>query len=79
VSTTTTERVRARLLSEFTRRQQLKPRMTMEKLLRDSGLGMNRSSLHKKLHGDIGLTIDEAQAIGRVLGVTVTVNVKRAA
>lgn len=43
---------------------------SVAKLLESSGLTIDRTSLAKKLKGDIRLNTDEAQAIARALEVT---------
>lgn len=71
--------VRKRLLAAYeaevkrTRNDRKEERMTMARLLRASGLEMDRSTLHRKLHGDKPMTADEAAAIGAALRVRVTV------
>lgn len=83
MSTTTIERIRGQLLAAYERRKG-KPgaageRLTMDRLRLASGLPLTRSALHRKLHGGLTLTIDEAQAVARALGVKVAVAVTRRA
>jgi hypothetical protein len=77
----TTERLRTRLLSEFEKKNR-DGTYPMRKLLEDSGLKFDRSTLYRKLYDPkhSSLTVEEAEAIGKALGVRVTVAVtKRAA
>lgn len=48
-------------------------RLTMGKLLAATGLDIDRSTLHRKMHGDAPMSLDEAKAIGASLGVKVKV------
>lgn len=76
------EPARVRLLAEYeaaVRRTKVEPRnkrMTMARLLKASGLDLDRSTLHRKMYGDTPMTVDEAVAIGGALNVRVTVAAK---
>lgn len=48
-------------------------RLTMGRLLDKCGLDIDRSTLHRKMHGDLPMSVDEAKAIGAALGVKVRV------
>lgn len=82
-----TARIQKRLLNEFERakraRKEGEPRLTVERLLARTGLPIDRSTLHRKLHGSAPTTEDEAEAIAGPLGVRLrfrsTVTVRRAA
>jgi hypothetical protein len=81
--TTSIARVQARLLAEYERQKRhadaANP-VTVGSLLSASGLPLTRSALHRKLHGTLKMSLSEAEAIGKALGVRVTVAVtKRAA
>lgn len=43
---------------------------TVAELLSRSGLDIERSSLHRKLHGEQRMNVDEAQVLATVLGLT---------
>lgn len=77
------QKIQKRLLTEYERvrlaRLRKAERFTIADLLDASGLKMDRSTLHRKLHGDAALSVDEATAIGKVLGVRVSVSVRKAA
>lgn len=44
--------------------------LTVVELLKRSGLDIDRSSLARKLKGELRLNVDEAQTLAAVLGVT---------
>lgn len=62
-----------RLLSEYRRQRKRRPPgsplFTMARLLERTGLPIDRSTLHRKLHGEAPITIDEAGAVARALGL----------
>ncbi len=74
------ESIRKRLLAEYQRRHRTK-KLTLGQLLTDSGLEMDRSTLHRKLNGVAPLSLDEADAIARPLGMRVksSASIERAA
>jgi hypothetical protein len=76
VTTPDTKPIQERLLAEYERRRKAggKERLSMAAILAKSGLDIDRSTLHRLLHGDgRSMTLDEAVAIGRVLGKRVQV------
>lgn len=73
----TPDRIRQRLLAEFHKRRDADG-WTMDQLRDLSGLEIQRPTIHKKLHGSLGMSLREAEAIGRALGVRVEVTVRRA-
>lgn len=70
-----TKAIQERLLAEYQRRKRVggKERLSMARILELSGLDIERSTLHRKLHGTAPMTPDEATAIGRALGYRVRV------
>ena len=72
--------IQERLLSEYQRRKSKAKEapLTMDDLLAESGLKITRSALHRKLHGKLHFTLEEAQEVARALGVRIDVSVKRA-
>lgn len=46
--------------------------MSVQKLLDKSGLDIDRSSLARKLSGDLPMKTEEAEVLARVLGILVT-------
>lgn len=76
------EPTRVRLLAEYEAevvRTKVEPRakrMTMSRLLKASGLDLDRSTLHRKMYGSTPMTADEAVAIGSALKVRVSVAAK---
>lgn len=76
----TEESIRLRLFAEFQRRRNARDpakRLTMTTLARR--VGMARSQVHKKLHGDLRMTIEDANQIGAPLGWQFEVSTKRTA
>lgn len=43
---------------------------SMSELLKRSGLDLDRSSLARKLNGELRMNVDEAQALAKALNVT---------
>ncbi len=82
---TSIDAIRKRLLAEYERRRAARkvgePKLTLGKLLTDSGLEMDRSTLHRKLHGLAPLSFGEADAIAKPLGLRVksSASIERAA
>jgi hypothetical protein len=69
--------VQEKLLRAF---EQTRPRMSVGKLTQLSGLEVDRSSMSRKIRGKAPMSVDEAQAVARVLGLRVVVRaVRRAA
>lgn len=53
--------------------------LSVGELLAKSGLELERSSLQRKLSGDLRLNIEEAEAIAKVLGVKIVLDTGAAA
>lgn len=80
-----TKTIQSKLLAEFAKRKTAPDktrRLSVQKLLDASGLAMDRSTLHRKLYGSLPMTVEEARAVGKVLGFDVhesTVRIVRSA
>ncbi len=57
-------------LVEQIQRERLKRKWSVQRLLDASGLGIERSNLQRKLHGDVPATSEEIESLAKALEMT---------
>jgi plasmid maintenance system antidote protein VapI len=66
--------VQQKLLRAFSERG-----ISVRELREASGLPIDRSTMHRKIHGDTPMTLEEADCVARVLGMRLDVRARRVA